>query len=619
MRRTVGTFSNAHLLNSTQLKQRILEEADPNLPFLSLDVESLFTNVPLDPLLSFLYRKYHDGMLPLPDGYTIEGLLDLIRLCVDSTVFSFNGSFFRQKQGVSMGSPLAPVLACLFMELFESELRMNIQGPQPFFWVRYIDDILIQWPGNLDQFNTLFNKLIQVEDLIKLQVEWETADPIQSGHATIPFLDLLIKRSPSGFVFSVYRKPTSTDLYTHYYSSHPISTKRGVLIGLFLRGFRLCSPEALPDETQHLQSTFRRLKYPEHLINQALSKAKYKFNNSYVGEKPKPKYHLTMDYHPALESLRPALNKIGVSTVFSSKNSLGSHLSKTGPKKPKVQQLPGVYRVHCRQCPDGVYYGETGVNVPNRMAGHKTSIEAANDSNALFAHMRDYPGHSFDLKGAKLIFTSNQKSKRQLVESALITTKVNCNLKPGDFPVCRITAPIVLKGVKLDKPTVTHTPIVTSNQATPMPLSSAISPISTDPPPASSTLTQALSNLAITPNLAPQTTSPAALPSTLAPQTTSPAALPSIDSTFPAQSQARSLPASHYILPDSSPALLPFNSPAVKKTYSHVILSQCHSPKPSTGATRKRRLVSNHPSSPDFSPMAKRLRSSKRQVWSSLS
>ena len=155
-----------------------------------------------------------------------------------------------------MGSPLAPVLACLFMEMFESELRLNIQGPQPFFWVRYIDDILIQWAGSLDEFNTFFSKLTQTEDLIKLQVEWETTDPIRPGHATIPFLDLLIKYSPAGFVFSVYRKPTSTDLYTHYYSSHPLSTKRGVLTGLFLRGFRLCSPEALPDEIQHLKLPF---------------------------------------------------------------------------------------------------------------------------------------------------------------------------------------------------------------------------------------------------------------------------------------------------------------------------------------------------------------------------
>ena len=96
----LGTYSNAHLHNSAQLKQHLQEEADPSLPFLSLDVESLFTNVPLTPLLDFLYRKYHEGTLPIPDGYTIEGSLDLIRLCVGSTVFSFIGKFYRQKNKV---------------------------------------------------------------------------------------------------------------------------------------------------------------------------------------------------------------------------------------------------------------------------------------------------------------------------------------------------------------------------------------------------------------------------------------------------------------------------------------------------------------------------------------
>ena len=192
----------------------------------------------IEPLLKFLERKYHEGNVPLPEGYTIEGFLALIRLCVESTVFSFNGVYYRQKQGVSMGSPLAPILACLYMEYLESELRMNIPGPQPSLYVRYIDDILLQWSGSLNEFNIFFSKLNLIEGLIKFQVEWETTDPTQLGHSTMPFLDLLIKRSPSGFTFSVYRKPTSVDLYTHFYSSHSLSTKKGVLIGLFLRGFK---------------------------------------------------------------------------------------------------------------------------------------------------------------------------------------------------------------------------------------------------------------------------------------------------------------------------------------------------------------------------------------------
>ena len=164
----------------------------------------------------------------------------------------------------------------------------------------------------------------------------------------------------------------------------------------------------------------------------------------------------------------------------------------------------------------------------------------------------------------------------------------------------------------MDTPTVTHTstsqaipmppppaiPPGPSNQAIPMPSPSATPSATTDLAPATSNLTQVLSNLAIYPTPAPLVTTPAALPPN--------------ELTFPVQSQARSLPASHFIPPGTGPFLSPLNSPAVRKTYSHVILSQCYSPKPFTGAIRKHWFISNPPTSPAFSSMAKRLRSSKR-------
>ena len=54
----MGRFSSAHIRNSVELKSFLQENADPSLPLLSLDVESLFTNVPIEPLLEFLHRKH---------------------------------------------------------------------------------------------------------------------------------------------------------------------------------------------------------------------------------------------------------------------------------------------------------------------------------------------------------------------------------------------------------------------------------------------------------------------------------------------------------------------------------------------------------------------------------
>ena len=353
----LGTCSSAHLRDSVHLKTLLLEKADPNVPFVSIDVESLFTNVPTESLLSFLRTKHAEGNLSLPDDYTIDGFLDLIRLCITATIFTFNGKYYKQQQGIAMGSPLAPALACLYMEFWESELLNTIPGPKPIFWVRYIDDILLQWPHSYEDFNIFLRNLNLLEDLINVQAEWELIDPSRPNSATMPFLDLLIHRSPDGFKFNIYRKPTSTDLYTHYYSAHSLPTKRGVLISLFLRALRLCDESFLSSEIEHISSAFRKLKYPPWIIDKALSIATARFHNPTTRPpRRQTKHHLALPDHPSLQSLRPALSNIGIGTSFSTRNTLKKQLSRTGPKAPV--DVPGVYSVECKvaDCPNGTYF-----------------------------------------------------------------------------------------------------------------------------------------------------------------------------------------------------------------------------------------------------------------------
>ena len=593
----LGTFSPAHLKDSVNLKALLLEKADPSLPFLSLDVESLFTNVPVEPLLDFLHRKHNEGKLPLPEGYNIDGFLDLMRLCVKATVFTFEGTYYRQRQGVSMGNPLAPVIACLYMEFYETELRHSLSGPQPSFWVRYIDDILLQWPYSYEEFKTFLMHLNMKEDLINLQCEWETTDPTHPGCATMPFLDLLIHRSPEGLSFSIYRKPTATDLYTHYYSAHSLPTKKGVIISLFLRALRLCDDTFLPSEIQHVHSAFLKLKYPEWIIKQALSTATARFHNP--ASRPQPRrarYHLALPEIGDVQSLRPFLGKVDLSTSYESRNTLRKQLSRTGPKAPK--DVPCVYLVNCKglpggpPCTHGVYIGESGRSLSKRIYEHGKDIREANTSNALFVHMRDNPGHQFDLRNAEVVYKSTMKPKRQLVESSLIATRPNCNLKPGDFPVCRITAPVVVKCLKLESKTAALDTPATSSPAstsTPTPTLPTILPAVSSTP---------LSNAPL--RVVPTLSSP---PRSSSLVSSSPCLLTSQRSSPILQSQARSLPMSSIVFSDTS---CPSPTPVAHKTRSRVRvqaplpLSPYASPARTTGAIPKR---SNRPRAPYSIPV----------------
>ena len=67
----------------------------------SLDVTSLFTNVPINEAVDVIHRKLaaeEDDLMvrtPLP----AERIAELLQLCLKSTYFNYNGEFYEQRQG----------------------------------------------------------------------------------------------------------------------------------------------------------------------------------------------------------------------------------------------------------------------------------------------------------------------------------------------------------------------------------------------------------------------------------------------------------------------------------------------------------------------------------------
>jgi hypothetical protein len=101
-----------------------------------------------------------------------------------------------------MGNPFSLILANIFMSKFEMNLAsMNVL---PRIWYRYVDDIFAvikrtDIQSTLDMLNSQHNT-------IKFTVE-EERDQM------LPFLDINVKRNSDSFEFSIYRKPTNTNLY----------------------------------------------------------------------------------------------------------------------------------------------------------------------------------------------------------------------------------------------------------------------------------------------------------------------------------------------------------------------------------------------------------------------
>ncbi|XP_069992353.1 uncharacterized protein [Penaeus vannamei] len=178
-----------------------------------------------------------------------------------------------------MGSPLS-VLAQLFMETLEADHYRNIVG-------RSVDDILAVVPTRTN-LPDLLDRLSAVHPSIQFTTE--------EGNEQLPFLDTMIHGRPDGSVFSVYRKPTNKDETIHYFSAHSKKTKEGVVIGFFLQALRLCRPEFLEGEMQHVCNTFQHLHYPRFMLTHLRRKAE-KIMSRPRGEDNQNK---TENNHPSL-------------------------------------------------------------------------------------------------------------------------------------------------------------------------------------------------------------------------------------------------------------------------------------------------------------------------------
>jgi len=93
----------SHLNNSLDLRKKLENLYIPdNCILVSLDVISLFTNVPLDSVIEIIEEKW-----PYIEKHTTipkEEFLNAINLVLHSTFFTFNKKFYKQTYGAPMGS-----------------------------------------------------------------------------------------------------------------------------------------------------------------------------------------------------------------------------------------------------------------------------------------------------------------------------------------------------------------------------------------------------------------------------------------------------------------------------------------------------------------------------------
>ena len=230
----------------------ILEGKDHRLIMASLDVESLFTNIPLAETITIVTEKVFEKKRKL-NGISRGDFRRLLEITTAGTVFYFDGQYYKQKDGVAMGSPLGPALANAFLAHHETVwLEECPLSFAPIFFARYVDDIFVLMRSS-EHVTKLAEYLSSKHPNIRFTFELENDN-------TLPFLDVNVYRDAGKFSSSVHRKMTFSGVYSNFCSFMPETYKRGLVSTLLYRAYMISSShQSLHKEIENLKKSFRKM------------------------------------------------------------------------------------------------------------------------------------------------------------------------------------------------------------------------------------------------------------------------------------------------------------------------------------------------------------------------
>jgi len=109
----------------------------------SFDVTNLFTNLPLVETIAIITDSLFNHSTHI-NGLNKLQFRNLLEIATKDIAIFFNGEFYKQIDGVAMGSPLGPTPANIYMCFHEKRWLTNCPPDfRPSHYYRYVDTFLL--------------------------------------------------------------------------------------------------------------------------------------------------------------------------------------------------------------------------------------------------------------------------------------------------------------------------------------------------------------------------------------------------------------------------------------------------------------------------------------------
>lgn len=350
----------------------------PGERLVSLDVESLFTNVPVRETVDIIIERLYNHQTLPPPPLPPDTLKELLLICTTETPFEFDGQAYLQCDGVSMGSPLGPTFADFYMANIETKLLQENRASNPVYYKRYIDDIIAIFKDK--RHIELFKQRLSRSSVLNFTHEEPAGNKFH-------FLDVQLIISNNGEIqTSVYIKPTDKGSYSNF-QSHTLPTyKKSIIKTLVFRALKYCSTwQYLHVELDRIKQVLINNNYPLCLIDSVINNMMAK----YIANDPNPTRKKIVLFvrlsnlssfqkdsklltNIIKEHVKPIDSNSTIDLhAYFKPTKLAAYFS-TRPRRPDLSRANCVYRFKCSE--DGcnsAYVGHTTCLLSRRIQQHR--------------------------------------------------------------------------------------------------------------------------------------------------------------------------------------------------------------------------------------------------------
>jgi len=413
-------LAKSHVKNSFLLFNTLSGKKIPEKHvLLSLDVKSLFTNIPYELVIEGIRNRWH--YIKNETKITETEFIIAIQFILNSTFFKFDNTIYKQIFGTPMGSPLSPILADIVMQDLEEKAIKNLDIEFPVYY-RYVDDILLLTPEC--KVNTILNTFNSIHNRLQFTLELEK-------NRSINFLDLSLIVKNDELYIDWYRKETSSGRYLSYHSGHPLCHKVGTIYGLVDRALLLSHPNFQAKNLEYVIRILIDNAYPLELIfdrmNLRIKELVKRVHTKKHDHNPheNDKKMLVLPYITNIsERIKSSIDSNKYITGYRVLNKLTGYIKRHKDYNKHDTKNNIVYKIFCNNC-NASYVGQTKRQLKTRINEHEKNVRFDESKHSVITKHMTEMNHTFNWQEVKIMDYEKNYFKRLISEMIYIKTQDN--------------------------------------------------------------------------------------------------------------------------------------------------------------------------------------------------